>query len=119
MSWYIIINIIRAVDNILMPFIVILRILVHVHCFPLNVADAWPQVFDDSKARADWRWSPSYDIDRLVDIMIDNLRPIYDKKKKQQQQQTASSKSKWGKRSESMNAHERYHVSVVVNCMHL
>jgi threonine 3-dehydrogenase len=39
---------------------------------PLAIADDWPQVFDDSEARADWGWKHEYDIDRLVtDILKD------------------------------------------------
>jgi len=40
-------------------------------------ADSWPQVFDDSEARAEWNWKPQYDIDGMVDIMIDALKPKY------------------------------------------
>ena len=47
-------------------------------------ADTWPQVFDDSKAKEDWGWTPQQDINDLVDIMIDALLPIYaDKTTKQ------------------------------------
>lgn len=30
------------------------------------IADSWPQVFDDSEARADWGWNHEYDMDKLV-----------------------------------------------------
>ncbi len=39
-------------------------------------------MFDDSKAQSDWGWRPEYDIDKLVDIMIDSLRPVYAEKAK-------------------------------------
>ncbi|XP_045029638.1 L-threonine 3-dehydrogenase, mitochondrial-like [Daphnia magna] len=42
-----------------------------------QIADSWPQVFDDSEARAEWNWKPQYDIDGMVDIMVDALRPKY------------------------------------------
>lgn len=47
-------------------------------------ADTWPQVFDDSVARDDWKWCHKYDIDELVDIMITSLRPIYEKQKEKE-----------------------------------
>ena len=31
--------------------------------FDVSTADSWPQVFDDSEARAEWNWKPQYDID--------------------------------------------------------
>jgi hypothetical protein len=53
-------------------------------CFILNgffSADNWPQVLDDSLAKNDWGWSHRIDLDTLVDIMIDNLQPIYQAEK--------------------------------------
>jgi hypothetical protein len=41
-------------------------------------ADSWPQVLDDSLAQKDWGWHHRIDLDTLVDIMIDNLKPIYE-----------------------------------------
>ena len=38
-------------------------------------------MFDDSKAREDWNWQPKYEIQELVDVMIDSLIPIYGAKK--------------------------------------
>ena len=46
-----------------------------------NLADKWPQVLDDSLARQDWGWSHRIGLDTLVDIMIDNLKPIYEAQK--------------------------------------
>ena len=40
-------------------------------------ADSWPEVFDDSEARAEWNWKPDYDLDAMVDIMIKALRRNY------------------------------------------
>lgn len=40
-------------------------------------ADSWPQVFDDSEARADWNWKPKYDLDALVDFMVKDVRDNY------------------------------------------
>lgn len=40
-------------------------------------ADAWPQIFDDSEARADWGWRPEYDLDKLVHEMIKTVKENY------------------------------------------
>lgn len=32
-----------------------------------GIVDSWPQDVDDSRARADWGWSPDYDVDRFFD----------------------------------------------------
>jgi nucleoside-diphosphate-sugar epimerase len=37
------------------------------------IAQSWPQSIDDSVARNDWGWKPKYDLDSLVNEMIDNL----------------------------------------------
>lgn len=42
-----------------------------------NLADSWPQVFDDSDARRDWKWKPNYDLDKLVDLMVQDVRENY------------------------------------------
>nr|CAD7441442.1 unnamed protein product [Timema bartmani] len=38
------------------------------------IADSWPQVFDDSEARNDWGWKHQYDIDKLVQAMITEVK---------------------------------------------
>lgn len=38
-----------------------------------EIADSWPDRIDDSAARADWGWSPSYDLDAMVADMLENL----------------------------------------------
>lgn len=40
-------------------------------------ADAWPQVFDDSDARRDWNWQPKYDLEKLVDLMVRDVKNNY------------------------------------------
>jgi nucleoside-diphosphate-sugar epimerase len=37
-------------------------------------ADSWPRSIDDSAARADWGWKPSFDLKTMVDDMMVNLR---------------------------------------------
>lgn len=44
------------------------------------IADSWPQVFDDSEARADWGWSHEYDLDKLVDDMMMQVNKHYQNK---------------------------------------
>lgn len=44
-----------------------------------KIADTWPQVFDDTGARQDWGWKPDYDLDGLVDNMLNYLKPYYQK----------------------------------------
>ncbi|MCE2456934.1 MAG: NAD-dependent epimerase/dehydratase family protein [Dehalococcoidia bacterium] len=38
-----------------------------------GIADSWPDSLDDTAARDEWGWSPSYDLDTMVDDMIKNL----------------------------------------------
>ena len=42
--------------------------------FRQAIADSWPQSIDDSQARADWGWHHEYDLDRLVEVMLRNLK---------------------------------------------
>ncbi|MFP5284644.1 MAG: L-threonine 3-dehydrogenase [Thermoanaerobaculia bacterium] len=37
------------------------------------IADSWPNSLDDSAARSEWGWSPSYDLPAMVRDMLDNL----------------------------------------------
>lgn len=39
-----------------------------------KIADSWPQVFDDSEARADWGWKHEYDMDKLVADILKQVR---------------------------------------------
>lgn len=42
-----------------------------------DIADSWPQVFDDSEARRDWNWKPKYNLDSLVDLMVRDVKENY------------------------------------------
>ena len=40
------------------------------------IADSWPRSIDDSAARNDWGWKPEYDLERMVNEMMLNLRQV-------------------------------------------
>ncbi len=42
--------------------------------FRQAIADSWPQSIDDSAAREEWGWKPTYDIDSMTADMLDKLR---------------------------------------------
>jgi len=44
--------------------------------FRQAIADSWPSVIDDSKARADWGWQPTYGLVAIVEEMLVNLKPF-------------------------------------------
>ena len=37
------------------------------------IADSWPNSLDDSAARSEWGWQPGFDMDAMVDDMLENL----------------------------------------------
>jgi nucleoside-diphosphate-sugar epimerase len=39
-----------------------------------QIADSWPASIDDSAARADWGWSPAFDLNAMVTDMLEHLR---------------------------------------------
>jgi nucleoside-diphosphate-sugar epimerase len=39
------------------------------------IADSWPNSLDDSAARAEWGWSPTYDLPAMVADMLEKLGP--------------------------------------------
>ncbi len=41
--------------------------------FRQAIADSWPASIDDSAARSEWDWAPTYDIDSMTKDMLDNL----------------------------------------------
>jgi len=38
------------------------------------IADSWPQSLDDSAARAEWGWTPHYDLTRMTSDMLEKIR---------------------------------------------
>ncbi len=47
--------------------------------FRQKIADSWPDSIDDSAARNDWGWQPDYDLDKMTQDMLHNLREIREK----------------------------------------
>lgn len=41
--------------------------------FRQKIADSWPKSIDDSQARKDWNWQPTFTFDRMVEDMINQL----------------------------------------------
>ena len=39
-----------------------------------KIADSWPRSIDDSVARKDWGWKPRYELEKLVEVMMKNLK---------------------------------------------
>jgi len=42
--------------------------------FRQAIADSWPQSIDDTRAREDWGWQPNYDLDKMTEVMLENLK---------------------------------------------
>ncbi len=38
------------------------------------IADSWPQSIDDSTAQNDWHWKPEYDLEKLTEDMLENVK---------------------------------------------
>jgi nucleoside-diphosphate-sugar epimerase len=39
-----------------------------------KIADGWPKSIDDSSARADWGWKPEFDLAKMTEVMLKNLK---------------------------------------------
>lgn len=42
--------------------------------FRQQIANSWPQSIDDKEARDQWGWKPEYDLAKMVEIMLENLK---------------------------------------------
>lgn len=42
--------------------------------FRQAIADSWPQSIDDSAARKDWGWKHEYDLKKMTEIMLDEIK---------------------------------------------
>jgi nucleoside-diphosphate-sugar epimerase len=45
--------------------------------FRQQIADTWPESIDDSKAREDWNWKPTFDLAKMTQTMLKNLKEMY------------------------------------------
>jgi nucleoside-diphosphate-sugar epimerase len=39
-----------------------------------KIADSWPASIDDSVARSDWGWKPEFDLQKMTEVMLTNLK---------------------------------------------
>ena len=46
--------------------------------FRQGIADSWPQSIDDTAARKEWGWKPSYDLPTMVEDMLEKLGKRYE-----------------------------------------
>ena len=42
--------------------------------FRQTIADSWPASIDDSYANKDWGWKPDFDLAKMTDDMLMNLK---------------------------------------------
>lgn len=49
--------------------------------FRQQIADSWPNSIDDSAARKDWGWQHKFDLPKMTQDMLENLRHKIDNKK--------------------------------------
>lgn len=58
-----------AIKEILPDF----KMVYHVDSVRQAIAESWPDCLDDSCARNEWGWNPSYDLKSMTADMIDKL----------------------------------------------
>ena len=44
--------------------------------FRQPIADSWPKVLDDSKAREDWAWKAQYNLTTMTNDMIEQIKKL-------------------------------------------
>ena len=47
--------------------------------FRQAIADSWPDDLDDSAAREEWGWNPTYNLELMTDDMLKNLKIKFEK----------------------------------------
>ncbi len=45
--------------------------------FRQKIADSWPMSIEDAEARKDWGWEPEYDLEKMTQIMLENIAKQY------------------------------------------
>lgn len=45
--------------------------------FRQKIADSWPMSVDDTDAKNDWGWTPEYNLDKMTQIMLENISRKY------------------------------------------
>lgn len=43
--------------------------------FRQAIADSWPNSIDDTAAQKDWGWQLEYNLEKMVDVMLENVNP--------------------------------------------
>jgi nucleoside-diphosphate-sugar epimerase len=38
------------------------------------IADGWPASIDDAEAKRDWGWNPEFNLEKMTNVMLDNLK---------------------------------------------
>lgn len=41
-----------------------------------RIADSWPKSIDDSQAKLDWDWQPEFNLDRISQTMLENIKQL-------------------------------------------
>lgn len=44
--------------------------------FRQQIANSWPQIMDDSQAKEDWNWKPNFDLEKITEAMLENLKLV-------------------------------------------
>lgn len=39
-----------------------------------KIADSWPKIIDDSTARKEWNWNHDFDLSKMTEVMLENLK---------------------------------------------
>ena len=42
--------------------------------FRQAIAETWPASIDDSVAQKDWNWKPEFDLEKMTETMLENLK---------------------------------------------
>jgi nucleoside-diphosphate-sugar epimerase len=46
--------------------------------FRQSIADSWPKSIDDTRAREDWGWEHTYDLEKMSKSMLQSLHDKYE-----------------------------------------